>query len=80
MGRRRRPQHNTDLLTAEEAGAMIGLGRGATYAAAKRGEIPVRRVGTRLLFSRRALQRWLAHEDESPSRPSPDEAVERETQ
>lgn len=34
-------------LTVPAAGALLGLGRGASYQAVKRGEIPVYRVGQR---------------------------------
>lgn len=43
----------------EEAAALLGLGRSATYAAAQRGEIPVVKVGKRLLVPRAALERFL---------------------
>lgn len=36
-------------ITVPEAGKMLGLGRAAAYAAAKRGEIPVLRIGRRML-------------------------------
>ncbi len=36
-------------LTVPEAGEILGLGRDASYAAASRGELPVLKVGRRLL-------------------------------
>jgi len=42
-----------------EVGALLGLSRGATYAAAKRGEIPIIRFGRRVLVPRAALDRLL---------------------
>ncbi|WP_208542859.1 helix-turn-helix domain-containing protein [Nocardioides euryhalodurans] len=36
-------------LTVPEAGTLLGLGRDASYAAANRGELPVLRIGRRLL-------------------------------
>ena len=48
-----------DVLTAREAAALLRLGRDSLYAAANRGEIPHRRVGRRMLFSREALLAWL---------------------
>ena len=49
-------------LTVEEAGKVLGLGRGASYAAAKRGEIPTIRLGRRLVVPVDALERMLAGE------------------
>lgn len=43
---------------------MLGVGRAGIYAAVRAGDVPHRRIGKRVLFSRRALQRWLAHEGE----------------
>lgn len=43
---------------------MLGVGRAAIYRAVRTGDVPHRRIGKRVLFSRRALQRWLAHEGE----------------
>jgi len=42
-------------ITIEQAGQLIGLGRGSAYAAAQRGEIPTRRFGRRLLVPVPAL-------------------------
>jgi hypothetical protein len=42
-----------------DAGRTIGLGRLATYEAAKSGQIPVLRIGRRLLVPRKALDRLL---------------------
>ncbi len=47
------------VLSIEEAGRLLGLGRSAAYDAARRGEIPVRRVGRRLLVPVPALLTWL---------------------
>jgi excisionase family DNA binding protein len=47
-------------LTVEEAGRRIGLGRGAAYGAARRGELPVIRLGRRIVVPKEALERWLA--------------------
>lgn len=54
---------NPDLISAEEAAELIGVSRNSLFAAAKRGEVPHRRIGRRVLWSRKALQAWLAHED-----------------
>jgi len=37
------------VLTVEEAGRLLGLGRSAAYDAVQRGELPVLRFGRRLL-------------------------------
>ena len=41
------------------AGRFLGLGRNATFSAARCGQIPTIRIGKRLLVSRVALQRLL---------------------
>jgi len=41
------------------AGKKLGLGRNATYAAVHRGEIPVLKIGGRLLVPTVALNRML---------------------
>jgi len=46
-------------INVEEAGAVVGLGRTASYDAVRRGDIPARRIGTRLVVSLPALARWL---------------------
>jgi excisionase family DNA binding protein len=43
-----------------EAGRELGIGRDLAYAAAKRGEIPTIKIGTRLLVPRIALEQMLA--------------------
>jgi hypothetical protein len=48
-----------------EAGAMAGLGRNASYEAAKRGEIPILRIGRRLLVPKREWDRRLTGESAS---------------
>ena len=58
---------NADIMTATEVGRYLGLSRNAVYDAAGRGEIPHRRVGRRLIFSRAAIVVWLgAKEREVP--------------
>ena len=49
-----------EVLTAPEAARLLRIGRDSLYAAANRGEIPHRRLGRRMIFSRSALLRWLA--------------------
>jgi excisionase family DNA binding protein len=47
-------------LTVEEAGRMLGLGRGAAYAAVKRGDIPSISLGRRIVVPVAALERLLS--------------------
>lgn len=48
-----------EVLTAEDAAAFLGVDRNTVYDYANRGQIPHRRLGRRLLFSRSALIVWL---------------------
>jgi excisionase family DNA binding protein len=47
------------VLTVPEAGAQLGLGRNASYEAAKRGDIPTIRLGKLLRVPKAALDRLL---------------------
>jgi len=47
-------------LTIEETAALLGLGRSATYEAARRGQIPSRRLGRRVVVPVPALLEWLS--------------------
>jgi excisionase family DNA binding protein len=47
------------VLTVEEARQELGLGRRGMYQAIRRGEIPVLRIGRRILIPRIALERML---------------------
>jgi excisionase family DNA binding protein len=53
------PLAATEVLTADEAAALLGVSRWTLYSAANRHEVPHRRLGRRMLFSRRALLLWL---------------------
>jgi excisionase family DNA binding protein len=46
-------------LTVEEVASLLGLGRTAAYEAARRGQIPSRRVGRRVIVPVPALLEWL---------------------
>jgi excisionase family DNA binding protein len=46
-------------LTVEETASLLGLGRTATYEAARRGQIPSRRLGRRVVIPVPALLTWL---------------------
>jgi excisionase family DNA binding protein len=50
-----------DVLTADEVADILRVDRKTVYEFAGRGEIPCRRLGRRILFSRRALMAWLDH-------------------
>lgn len=56
----RTPQRLTYTVT--EAGVILGLGRSAAYGAAARGELPVVKIGRRLLVPKLALDRLLRGE------------------
>ncbi len=53
-------------ITVEEAASLLGIGRSAAYDAARRGQLPTRRLGRRLLVPVPAFLAWLG--------PSPDPA------
>ena len=46
-------------LSIEEVASLLGLGRTAAYEAARRGEIPNRRLGRRIIVPVPALREWL---------------------
>ena len=52
-------------ITVPEAGRRLGLGKNASYEAARRGELPVLRFGRKLRVPRVAFERLLA--DAKPS-------------
>lgn len=66
MNERRRP-HPVRLddiearltLSIEEVAPLLGLGRTAAYEAARRGEIPCRKLGRRVIVPVPALLEWL---------------------
>lgn len=58
------------VLTVEEAGQLLRIGRSAAYEAARRGEIPVIRVGRLLRVPRHALEALLGMPPENESSPA----------
>jgi len=46
-------------LTVEETASVLGLGRTATYEAVRRGQLPSRRLGRRIIIPVPALLEWL---------------------
>lgn len=51
-----------EVLTAQEAADFLRISRDSLYDAAGRGDIPHRRIGRRMVFSRERLLAWLACE------------------
>jgi excisionase family DNA binding protein len=49
-----------EVLSADEAAEFLGVSKWALYDACARAEIPHRRIGRRIVFSRRALMVWLS--------------------
>ena len=54
-------------ITVEEAAAILGIGRSAAYEAARRGQLPTRRLGRRLFVPVPAFLRWLGDDEPSPA-------------
>jgi excisionase family DNA binding protein len=48
-----------DAMSADEVAAFLSVDRKTVYAAVVRNDIPHRRLGKRILFSRAALALWL---------------------
>ena len=55
-------------LSVEETALLLGLGRSAAYEAARRGEIPSRRLGRRVIVPVPALLSWLGIDTEGGDR------------
>ena len=51
------------VLSVNEVAKLLGLNRNSVYEAAKRGELPIIRLGRRVLISRAGLQRMLDEGD-----------------
>ena len=52
-------------LSVEETASLLGLGRSAAYEAARRGELPSRRLGRRVIIPVTALLNWLGIEPQA---------------
>lgn len=50
------------VLNAKEAAELLGIHHTTLYEAAKRGEIPCRRVGRRFIFIREAIVQWMTRD------------------
>ena len=57
------------IYTVEEAGVLLGLGRSGAYEAARRGDIPVLRIGRRWLVSKVALDKMIADAGQPQNEP-----------
>ena len=51
--------HERATTTVEEVAELLGLGRSAAYEAVRRGDLPARRLGRRILIPVPALLAWL---------------------
>lgn len=51
-------------ISVEQAAELLGIGRTAAYEAARRGQLPTRRIGRRLLVPVPALLSWLGEHSE----------------
>ena len=54
-------------ITVEEAADLLGIGRSAAYDAARRGQLPTRRLGRRLFVPVPAFLAWLGFTLPEPS-------------
>ena len=53
---------SSEVLSVPAAGARLGLGRSASYEAARRGDLPCIKIGGRRVVPRRAIDRLLGLE------------------
>jgi excisionase family DNA binding protein len=49
------------IMTADQVAELLHVDRKTVYEAARRGDIPHRRLGRRLLFERGTVLAWLRH-------------------
>jgi len=59
IGKKREEMEDKLTLSVEEAAKVLGIGRNLCYDRVKTGEIPVIKIGRRLLVPRRALEKLL---------------------
>jgi excisionase family DNA binding protein len=56
-------------VTVPEAGRLLGISRMGAYQAARRGQLPVVKLGRRLVVPRAALARMLGEDHPPPQEP-----------
>jgi len=59
IGKKGEGMEDKQTLSVEEAAKVLGIGRNLCYDRVKTGEIPVIKIGRRLLVPRRALEKLL---------------------
>ena len=59
LGRPAPKWDDRDAFSVEEAGEILGISRGSSYAAVNSGDLPVIRIGRRYIVPRAALERLL---------------------
>lgn len=64
------PETDRVALCADEAAALLGISKWLLLQEIKRGSIPHKRVGRRIVFSRQRLLDWLA-DDVQPRKSAP---------
>lgn len=58
---------NSETLSIQEAGRVLGVGRDVAYAAVRSGQIPSIRIGRRYLVPRQALEAMLKGQTQQPA-------------
>jgi excisionase family DNA binding protein len=53
------PRESDAVLDVEQVAALLRIGRNSVYEAVGRNEMPHRRIGKQIRFSRAAILRWL---------------------
>lgn len=62
-----RSEETITKLSAIEASELLGVSRQTLYSAARRGEVPCRRVGRRFVFVREVLVKWMLMQGDTES-------------
>ncbi len=65
-----RPLTRADVMTAEEAAALLGVARSTVMGWAKAGSIPSRRFGRARRFIRQELEAWMLDDERTARRAS----------
>jgi excisionase family DNA binding protein len=58
----KREKASSLTMTVEEAAAYLGISRNSAYEAVRRGEIPSKRIGGRIVVPRQRFLEWLEGE------------------